>query len=688
MFVGEKAYTFTPLTESSRYGMGTENKLILNNGLSFGHLFVKPRFYNEIENEMAFFTNYEKNRNNSVGMYLITKKEKEPEDLTHLASIAGKFSIGEKTSTELEFSRGVKQGTWDNAFSINANTQFFIFSLSGSYYYTGKNYPGYYTNSSFYSGNATVRISPNLNAGIYAKQDFANAELDTFFITAPYSRILQSFVNYKIAPRSHLKFYWRENELKDRLSLNKFHYITQSLNSQYTQTFRKVEMNVLGEFGETTNLLLPEGENQLTTYRGSMNMMYRPSPLHSFRFFGSWSNINSFVSGEQRNLTAGIAVSSQLWKNFRAGFHLQNAFDIDDYYLNRNLMQLNLDYKINRNHSLILRSFYTIFRQQTENPEFTLSATYTYHFGVPVKQVIKAGDVKGRITNNNNAPVEGMIVSLLNKTAITDKNGEFWFRSTLPGIHLLSIDRSKMGVEEITNIPTPIKIEVFEDRETAISFTITQGAKLNGQIVAQSDNTLTDASAPNLQHIAVELKNEFEQFRISTQKDGSFSFPIIRPGEWNFKIYTNTLPAGFEAENTEFTLNFSPGDRKDLEILIKPKKRTIIFKSQNMEVTRTETNVKQPVKTTVAPETETSQSPTQKIYYSVQIGAFKRKIKPNSPFFKGETIEFEKHIDNLHKYFIGNFDRYEEAEKERERLSKKFNGAFVVTFKNEISQEK
>lgn len=687
MFVGEKAFTFTPLTESSRFGIGTENKLILNNGLSFGHLFVKPRFYNEIENEMAFFSNFDKNRNNSVGMYFITKKGKEREDLTHLASIAGKFSLGGKTSAELEFSRGVQQGIWDNAFNINANTQFLIFSLSGSYFYTGKDYPGYYSNSSFYSGNATARITPNLNAGFYAKQDFANAELDTFFITAPYSRILQSFVNYKIAPRSHLRFYWRENERKDRLLLKKFHYITQSLNSQYTQTFRKVEMNVLAELGETTNLMLPEGKNRLTTYRGSMNLMYRPSPLNSFRVFGSWSNINSFVSDEQRNLTAGIAVSSQLWKNFRASFHLQNAYDIDDYYLNRNLMQLNLDYKINRNHSLTFRSFYTIFRQQTENPEFTLSATYTYHFGVPVKQVIKAGDVKGRISNDNNAPVEGMIVSLLNKTAITDKNGEFWFRSVMPGMQLLSIDRSKMGVEEITNIPTPIKIEVIEDRETAISFTITRGAKLNGRIVAQSDNTTKDISILNLQHIAVELKNEFEQFRISIQKDGSFSFPIIRPGKWIFKIYPNTLPAGFEAENTEFTLDFSPGDRKELEIIIKPKKRTIIFKSQNMEVTRTETIVKQPVKTNAPPVTQPSRSPIQKIYYSIQIGAFKRKIKPNSPFFKGETIEFEKHINNLHKYFIGNFDRYEEAEKERKRLSKKFNGAFVVTFKNEKLQE-
>jgi hypothetical protein len=702
MFVGEKAFAFTPLTESSRFGLGTENRIILNNGLSFGQLFVKPRFYENIENEMAFFTNYTKNINNEVELYYVVKKEKLSGELTQLGSLNGKFSLLKKTSAELEVSRGVYNGVWDNAFRASLSTQVSILGLSGNYYYTGKNFPGYFSNSTFYSGTATARITSNLNIGIYAKQDFINAELDTFFITAPYSKQSQTFVNYKIAPRSHLRVYWRESERKDRLSFKKFHYKTQSFNSQFTQRFRKMEYNVTGEFGETTNLLLAAGENRQTTYRGSLNLMYRLSSLHSFRIFGSWSNINSFVSDEQRNLTAGLSVSSQLWKNFRANFHIQNAYDIDEYYLNRNLMQLNVDYKFLKNHTLSLRSFYTIFRQQTDNPEFTMSATYTCNFGVPIKQMIKAGDLKGRITNDDEAPVEGVLLNLLNKTAITDKNGEFVFKSIVPGKHLLTVDRSKIEIDETTSIVAPIEIEIIEDHESFISFRITKGAKLSGGFVAEKNNTAQDEPAVKLQNIIVGLKSEFEQFRITTDENGSFSFPVIRPGAWTFKIYINSLPAGFETENSEFAFTFTPGDKKELPIVVKPKKRNIIFKSQNMAVTsptvkiqssKKESALTVPNKSTsmvlndttrsAAPEPVTTPKISDTFYYSIQIGAFKKRVKPNSRFFKGEQTGTEKQMDNLYKYFIGKFENYDEAVKEKNRLSEKFKGAFIVTFEND-----
>ena len=256
--------------------------------------------------------------------------------------------------------------------------------------------------------------------GLYAKEDFLNAQLDTFFVTAPYSKSIQSIINFNIAPRAYLKFYWKEFERKDRLIHDKFHYKTKSINSQFSQKFRKIDYLILGEYGKTTNLLLEPGQNQQNTYRGSANFAYRFNSLHAFKVFGSWSNINSFVSGEQRNLTAGLSVSTQISKNFRANFHVQNAYDIDDYYRNRNLMQLHLDYKFLKNHSLSIRGFYTIFTQQVDDPEFTLSATYAYNFGLPLKQIIKAGDVRGRITSDNGDPVEGIILHFL-KVLIIDQ---------------------------------------------------------------------------------------------------------------------------------------------------------------------------------------------------------------------------------------------------------------------------
>ncbi len=685
IFLGEKAYTFTPLTESSRFGIGTENRIIFNNGISLGFLYVKPRYYEQIKDEIAIYTGYEKDRYNSLDLYFVSKKEKISNESTILGSIDAKLRPFEKTTLELELSRGSYNNKGDNALRANLNTQFSIFRLSGNYIYTGEFYPGYFSNSKFYSGTFSADLTQKLSLAFYTRQDFTNAQLDTFFITAPYSKSYQSTITYNMATRTYLKVYWREYEKKDRLALDKFHYKTKSLNAQFSRRIRKFDYFVLGEYGKTKNYLLESVENEQTTYRGSLNLSYRFNNSNSIRFFGSWSNINSFVTEEQRNLTAGLSINSQIGKNFKGSFHIQNAYDIDDYYRNRNLMQVNLEYSFLKKHKLALRSFYTIFRQQVDNPEFTMAATYIYNFGIPLKEIVQTGDVSGRITNDNEEPVEGIVVNLQNKSAITNKYGEFTIKSVSPGNHLLSVDRSKLEINETTNIPNPIEIEVISDQTSVINFRITKSVKIEGNFLAENATAEEDIK---LENIIIELKNDFEQFRVTTNNKGEFSFPQVRPGSWIIHIYTNSLPNGYTIENPTYNLDLKPGDYKQLIVEMQKKQRNIIFKSEGISLSTSggnTTNLSTVKIQTEKPETIKSETTLQSSYsqfYSIQIGAFENKLDINSSFLKGEKFDFEKEIDNLNKYFIGRFSSLEEAEKEQKRLTKKFRGAFIVLFKN------
>jgi hypothetical protein len=589
LFAGEKSFMFTPLTESSRFGMGAETKVKFNNGLNLGFLYVKPRFYKEISNEMAAFTGIEFNEKNSIALYLISKQTENSPDLTQLASINSHFQPFERTSAELEISRGQYQNTRDNALRANISSQFWVFNINGNYFYTGKNYPGYFSNSSFYSGNVSVNLTRNMSLGLYAKEDFLNAQLDTFFVTAPYSKSIQSTFSYNIASRAHLRFYWRQYERKDRLALNKFHYKSNSVSSQFSHNFKKFNYSITGEYGNTTNFLLEQGENQQNMYRGSMNLAYQFARNHAVRFFGSWSNINRFISADQQNITAGMSVASQISKSFRANFHLQNAYDIEEYYRNRNLMQLNLDFTPGTKHQLSLRSFYTLFRQETENPELTFSLNYTYKFGIPLKKVVKAGDISGRIVYDNDEPAVGIMVTCMNKTAITNNNGEFRFQSVQVGRHLLFVDRSGLAIDEIPEIADHFEVDILEDQSTLVFFKITKGAKLTGNFEVQKTGmSVLQKEEISVQNIIIELKNEQEQFRIMTDKDGKFEFPLVRPGEWSFRIYTNSLPEGFEIKESLLRIEFLPGQNKVLPVILIPKKRTIIFKSDD--------NILQPLK--------------------------------------------------------------------------------------------
>lgn len=685
LFAGEKAFSFTPLTESSRFGLGTETKIIFNNGLNFGFLYVKPRFYQEIKDELAAFAGVDFNDKNGMALYFITKQMTAVPDLTKLASLNSRFQPFERTSVELEISRGQFQNVWDNAVRANFSSQFSIFNLAGNYYYTGKDYPGYFSNSTFYSGNFSANLTPKLSLGIYAKEDFINAQLDTFFVTAPYSRSFQSMLNYKLATRAYLKFFWRQYERKDRLALDKFHYKTNSINSQLNHRFKQFEYSILGEYGETTNFLLEPGQNQQNMYRGSLNLAYRFSTNHALRVFGSWSNINRFISGEQQNLNAGMSVVSQITKNLRANFHVQNAYNIEDYYRNRNLMQMNIDFTPGTKHKFSLRSFYTLFRQETENPEFTFSLNYAYSFGVPLKKVIQAGDLAGRITRENGEPADGIVISFMNRTAITNRNGEFSFKAVPAGRHLLFVDKSGLAIDEIPEIADQFEVEIFADKVSELNFKITKGAKLTGKFELQNaGGAILQREKVNLQNIIIELKNEQEQFRITTGENGSFSFPLVRPGEWSFRIYTNSLPDGYEVEEPVIRTLLQPGQKQDISVTLKPKKRNIIFKSENkvlqpLKRINTGSDISDSAKT----EKAEPEVPKLTVYYSVQVGAFKRKITKDDDYFKEAPYDFEKQMDSLYKYFIGKYPTLNEAINEQKRLKNTYKNPFVVKFENE-----
>lgn len=677
--VGERTFQFTPLTESSRFGFGVENKVKLNNALSAGFLYVKPQFFEEISNEMALYTSYEKDISNKLELFFVQKDLKGVSDPTYLLSLNTAFQPFESTNMELEVSRGFYDDRADNAFRGSINSGFSIFHVGGTYYHTGKNYPGYYSNSKFYSGNLSAQISEKLSVGYYAREDFSNAQLDTFFVTAPYTKSSQYFLNYNLGRRSYLKFYWRENERKDRLSLEKFHYETKSFNAQFRQKFNQFNYSIRGEYGKTRNYL-SEIVSKQNTYLVSLNLGYRFNENHSIRTFGTYSNINRFVSEDDNYLTAGISANSRFFDKLKASFYLQNAYDIDDYYKNRNLMQFHLTYDFLPNHSLALRSYYTLFRRSTEDPEFVLSATYQYKLGVPLKQVVEAGDFVGHIYADNGAPLEGIMLRFSNKTTISDQNGEFKFKSIPPGVYLLDVDRKKLSLNEIPNIPLPIRVEIIANEEAILNFRIVKGAKLSGKIVEGDTGIASGEEETRLGNIVLELAQGESKYHVSTSEDGEFSFPIVLPGDYDLKVFEKTLPKKHELDKATTHLYLKPGDDIDYPIELKKQKRKVIFKSQNIALSSKGKSILSGIRP--APKVKKSNSSKEdQVYYSVQVGAFVNKLDKESSFFGGYKFDFERQVNNLHKYFIGQHKTREEAEEAMKKLQKRFRGAFVVVFK-------
>ncbi|WP_321997337.1 SpaA isopeptide-forming pilin-related protein [Draconibacterium orientale] len=666
--LGDRTYQFTPLTESSRFGTGVEARMQFGNGFRVGALYVKPRFYESIDYEYAGVVGYKFNKHSSIDFYYISKQMSLLPDVIQMASLNTKINPFPNTYLDLEYSRGYLDGESDDAYRANLNSRFSIFRIAGNYYYAGENYPGYFNNSKFYSANVSARITKKIDFGVYAKEDFQNAQLDTFFTTAPYSRSFQTSLNFKVARNISWRFYWRDYERKDRLDKNKFHYKTRSLNTQFNHRYKFLSYDLNGEYGKTTSLQAEETNNRQKTYRFSSNILFRISSAHSVELFGSLSNVNSFITDDQRTFTFGGSARSRITRNLQAGLYLQNYYDIDQYYQNRNLMRFNFEYRFLKKHKIAANSYYTLFRAETENPTLTLSVGYTYQMGIPLKRTEQVGQLKGHITDNHGNPVEGMVLSMLSETALTDENGQFYFASLPVGRHLLFIDKSKLEINEVTNIPMPLEIDIVGEKETAINFEIAPGARFSGKF-------LTDESEfPGT--IVIELKGEFDNMRISTKSDGSFSFPVLRPGNYLFKVYEATLPNNYSLSKTEYELKLENEQEFDLKIHLEKKKRNIIFKSQGFILTP---EVKTVSKNKEQSKTETVKKIPEAKFYSVQIGAFKQKKDKTSAFFKRRVFDFERQTDNLHKYFIGVFANKQDALKLKRELEKIYKNPFVVS---------
>lgn len=94
--------------------------------------------------------------------------------------------------------------------------------------------------------------------------------------------------------------------------------------------------------------------------------------------------------------------------------------------------------------------------------------------------------------------------------------------------------------------------------------------------------------------------------------------------------------------------------------------------------TETVENISQPSETKELILQENVNKSVNEIFFSVQIVALKRKPDPSPANFKGEKNIFIIESNDINRYFSGKFKTISEAEKEKLRINKKYQGAYIV----------
>ncbi|WP_167607543.1 N-acetylmuramoyl-L-alanine amidase family protein [Maribellus sediminis] len=84
----------------------------------------------------------------------------------------------------------------------------------------------------------------------------------------------------------------------------------------------------------------------------------------------------------------------------------------------------------------------------------------------------------------------------------------------------------------------------------------------------------------------------------------------------------------------------------------------------------------------VQEESNTEKQPEENVYYSVQIMALQKKIETKPENFNGLDNVFRVDSPTVSRYFVGKFNKLEDAELNKELLLSRYEEAFVVAFRN------
>lgn len=582
-FAGSKTYLFTPLTEAARFGYGTELVVSANRGHKAGFIYVEPRFYRDIRSEMAGFAEINIYRNNSAGIYYLSKTNGPTGEDARLVSFLAKLRAAKGTYAELEFSQGTFREESDNAYRINLESRNRFLSFTGHLIHAGSDYPGYYRNTTFYNGNLSLAVTKSLSASVSAREDFSNAALDTLLFEAPYTRMLQSTVSYRVNSTLELRAFYSGYERKDRMPVKRFDYRTESVNLLISQYYNRFTGQIWGELGKTENRLPDDALRvQKNSYRVNLSVGYRPSSLLYIRGFTSYTNINSFIAPDQNNWLWGFSANGQLTRNLRTSMQVQNTYSIEDYYRNRNLFQFSVDYSFLRHHKLSVNSFYTLFQNQTGKPDYSASVTYSVKIGVPLRKTVDAGTLTGFLMDPSGLPMNGLLIFAGGRSAVTRDDGSFEFRNMVPGIYHLSFDRKQMDMHVIPDRPSPLTVEVFSGDITRVSLRMVRAARIRGMVVsgeegsAQPGGIRKPAARGN---IIIDLKEGEETFRVITNDDGSFEFPLVRPGKWIMHIHPESIESGYRVQSESIPVQLQPGETRSVEVVLVPRTRSIIYRT-------------------------------------------------------------------------------------------------------------
>ena len=583
-FLGDKTFSLSPMTEFSRYGRGAEASLKINRS-TFGGFYHKPRFFPEIEEQVAGYYHFHGAGGSQISANLLQKKYSEERGDAMLASVYGSFIPIKQTTVEAELTRGYYSKVWGNGFFLNVNSYFLNkIMISSNFIYADKNYPGYYNSTISFYGQAGYQVSRKLNVSLLFNEDEKNAERDTFFAVSPYSKLMQMGLSYNLSKGFSVLGYVQKMALEDRMPGRKFNFVEDILRLQATKKWEDIQLSLTGEYGIREDLLKLPDERISNTTRSFFNASYRLGQGHSVQCMVQYFNYYSEATGKNQTWIFGGSLNSEVSAFTRLRLAFQTGYQLEEYLRNRNLLDLNLSQKFgkNKHHEVSVSVNYVLLQRTQREKDVAVQANCIYNFGLRTAGKDNTQHVTGRVANLGVESVAGIVLSLNGQSVQTGTDGSFVFENIPPGTFYLMIDPTSIKLHEVPDVQMPMKVTVEKGIKPSVNFGLTKSVTIRGSVELEPDKKKTKAEEkrPPSNVFIFEITSGKETFRRLADEYSRFEFPDLRPGTWTLKILNSDHFHNFYFERTEWELELPAGTIKELKINLLRKRREIKFQDK------------------------------------------------------------------------------------------------------------
>ena len=741
VLVGDNTYQLSYLTEYSRYGRGARIERQFNK-FSIGSFVNYPRFYPKIKQEISVYGSYLTNDKVQINAGYMQKLY-QAGGSNSLYTLNGWFSPFKWSNLEWEYALGSYNKDLKQALKAELKLTFKPLRILYNYTYTDKNYPGYFSDTQYMLGNGILSLTKKMNIGVNYSYVHQNVALDTMFSNnAPFTENLIFTLNYRLLKNTGMSVSYSNRFREDKMVPKKFYYDEKSMRLILNSRIKRFGFDIMGEYGKTDNLLTESSDDISDLYRGRLMVSYDIPQRMGINLFMSYQESNRYLIGDQKNWFYGGSLNANLGEKLDATINYQNNFNIEEAYLDRSILDLHLNLKLNKNNNIDFSVRHNLVRNTLDVKELAFMVKYVRTLNIPVAKKENIGKLKGKVNNLGVKTVEGIVLSMGADKAVTDAKGNFNFPLLESGSYFLTIDYANAGVGAIPEQPGPYKVEIISGEETKFDITMTLASRITGSLVVEKEVSDDNRSFANIREqlgkLIIEAKNGDEVFRVFSDEEGNFSFESLRPGPWVVKVYNRGLPSEYQLGTDTYTIGLAPGHTGHIDVKVIEKRRRIRFqktydnkidvkqdptlkpptpiasvvKKQQPKANVTQKPVNENIKDNsqiLGDNTKSNISATNKtvqqtnkienkiseptnipagtIEYRIQIGAQPGKKISLSWLSKtyniSEPIREDLH-NNYYIYTIGSFNNINDAQdyKFELRKNKNIKGAFVVTFVN------